>query len=282
MALLELLHAALALNLVGWAVSCAHETGHYYDLTGSFTFLLLTTLSATVFRPAACVVDSAPVLPVLPPLPPRQLLASAMLTLTTLRLGLFLFSRIMSSGRDRRLDPYLKAPSRFLVLWVAQSLWAFIGSLPVLAINTSCGGGATTTSPTAAPLSTVDYLALGSWLVGFVVEVAADEQKRRFRANPANAGRYISTGLWSRSRHPNYFGQIVMGWSLALFALPSLVNEAGGLWFLAALCPLFETWLLLRVSGVPLLEKLGEERWGKEDGYRRYVRSTPAVVPRLL
>ena len=115
------------------------------------------------------------------------------------------------------------------------------------------------------------------WLTGFTIEVMADRQKSRFRADPANRGRFISTGLWSRSRHPNYFGEITLWVGILLIAAPTL---RGWQW-VAVLSPLFVTVLLTRVSGIPLLEKKADTKWGDDPAYQEYKASTPVLIPRL-
>jgi steroid 5-alpha reductase family enzyme len=115
------------------------------------------------------------------------------------------------------------------------------------------------------------------WLIGFAIEVVADTQKRRFRADPANAGRFISTGLWSRSRHPNYFGEILLWSGVALMAVPTL---SGWRW-VVLISPVFVWLLLTRVSGVPLLEARAAARFGDDLAYGAYVKHTPVLVPRL-
>ena len=115
------------------------------------------------------------------------------------------------------------------------------------------------------------------WVFGFVFEVVADSQKSRFNADPANKGKFIQTGLWARSRHPNYFGEIVLWLGIAVIALPVL---QGWQWF-ALISPLFVTLLLTRVSGIPLLEKKADQKWGGQEDYETYKKKTPVLIPRL-
>ena len=115
------------------------------------------------------------------------------------------------------------------------------------------------------------------WAVGFAIEVVADSQKSRFSANPDNKGKFIQTGLWSRSRHPNYFGEIMLWIGVAIIALPVL---RGWQW-VALISPVFVTLLLTRVSGVPLLEKKADKKWGGQADYESYKKRTPELIPRL-
>ena len=121
----------------------------------------------------------------------------------------------------------------------------------------------------AAPLGPLDAAAVVLWAIGFAFEAIGDAQLARFKANPANAGKVLRSGLWARTRHPNYFGESLMGWGVWLCAL-----AAGAWWTIFA--PLLMTFLLLRVSGVALLERtLAAEK----PEYAAYVREVPAFAP---
>jgi steroid 5-alpha reductase family enzyme len=139
-------------------------------------------------------------------------------------------------------------------------------------------GAALAAMTTAAETELGPLTALGAavWLIGFGIEATADAQKRAFRAEPANRGRFIHTGLWAWSRHPNYFGEITLWVGIALIALPAL----SGWQHLTLVSPLFVTILLTRVSGVPLLEARGKKAWGDDPDYRDYLARTPVLVPR--
>ena len=125
-------------------------------------------------------------------------------------------------------------------------------------------------------LGPLDALGLTLWVLGLSIEVIADHQKTQFRADPRNDGRFITTGLWSWSRHPNYFGEILLWTGLCLAASASL---SGGQWVSWA-SPALVTLLLTRVSGIPMLEERAEARWGDDPDYRAYVARTSVLVPR--
>ena len=252
---------SLLLNILGWGASLALNTEKLYDATGAISFILVNITAFLLADPTAR--GDA-----------RPMLATLTIMSWAGRLGAFLLARVLGHS-DRRLTPYLRDPIGFLVIFVAQSAWVFCSSLPVLALHASAGrariGGAW------------DAAALGVCWAAALLQVLADEQKRAFRAVPANRGKFIASGLWARSRHPNYFFQMVFAWALAAFALPGLAAGCGALvGALAALGPLLESFLLLRVSGVPLLEKAANDKWGDDARYRQYVAATPCVVPRLL
>ena len=115
------------------------------------------------------------------------------------------------------------------------------------------------------------------WVLGMVVEITADAQKTAFKADPANEGRFIRSGLWARSRHPNYFGEIVIWLGVFLVAAPVLT----GWQWVALISPLFVILLLTRVSGIPLLEQKADRTWGGQDDYEAYKKRTPSLIPRL-
>lgn len=246
----------LLLNIAGWAICSIFETDLIYDLTGSISFISVAAVSIW----AGDSIGS------------RQLLASTGIALWALRLGSFLFIRAVRNGGDKRLEKYKTKPWSFLVLWLVQSVWVLMGTLPVLTIS----GGA----PSDVSASQWDIGCIAGWVTGVLVQIIADEQKRAFNANPRNKGRFISSGLWKYSRHPNYFGQMLLNVSMALFCLPAMgASTTSWVQCLAVLSPLFEIWLLLRLSGIPPLEKTAKDRWGDDPAYRRYVASTNVLIP---
>merc|ERR1719210_2715867 len=125
-----------------------------------------------------------------------------MVTVWCIRLGSFLFARILRDGKDSRFDEFKKNWLRFLGVWTIQSTWCFFVASPALVMITS--------EACHASMSIIDFVGWTTWLFAFVIEVVADNQKDNFRRDPANKGKFITTGLWAYSRHPNYFGEILM------------------------------------------------------------------------
>jgi steroid 5-alpha reductase family enzyme len=241
--------------LIQWLVfipSYIFQTEKFFDLTGSITYISVTVI-ALVFSAGP---DS------------RSILLAALVIIWAIRLGSFLFGRIKKAGKDDRFDEFKPSFIRFLNVWTIQGLWVtFTLAAALVAITT-------VNKKELDVLAIVGFLV---WIFGFAFEVIADSQKSRFNADPANKGKFIQTGLWSRSRHPNYFGEIVLWIGVAIIALPVL---QGWNW-VALISPLFVTLLLTRVSGVPMLEKKADKKWGGQEEYESYKKKTPVLIPRL-
>jgi len=228
------------------------QTEKFFDLTGSLTYITLSTLA--LFLSAG--VDG------------RATLVWALVVIWAARLGTFLFSRIKKAGKDDRFDEIKPSFIRFLNVWTIQGLWVTFTLIAALVTIT-------TTNRKALDLfALIGFLV---WVFGFTLEVVADYQKSRFNANPNNKGKFIQSGLWSRSRHPNYFGEIVLWLGVMIIALPVL---QGWQW-VALISPLFVTLLLTRVSGIPLLEKKADQKWGGQADYEAYKKQTPVLIPRF-
>lgn len=228
------------------------QTEKFFDITGSITYISIT-LAAMFF---SADIDA------------RSILLSALVVIWAVRLGTFLFSRIQKAGKDDRFDEIKPSFVRFLNVWTIQGLWVtFTAAAALVAI----------TSTHRKELDLFAVIGFLVWIFGFTVEVVADSQKGRFNADPQNKGKFIQTGLWSRSRHPNYFGEIMLWIGVAIIALPVL---QGWQW-VAMISPLFVTLLLTRVSGIPMLEKKADKKWGGQEDYEAYKKRTPVLIPRL-
>ena len=187
-----------------------------------------------------------------------------MIGVWALRLGSYLFLRIHRAGSDRRFDEVKQDFWQFLMAWSLQAVWVFL---------TLCCALTAITSVEPRPLGIWAEIGAIVWVTGFGIEVLADRQKSAFRKNPANQGRYITSGLWAWSRHPNYFGEFVLWVGVALIALPVL----SGWQFVTLISPIFVFLLLTRISGIPPLETRAEAKWGDDPEYRAYVERTPVL-----
>jgi len=227
------------------------QTEDYYDLVGSLTYLSLLALMVLAS----------------PELATAKLCIVAAVGLWALRLGSFLFARAKQYGGDSRFDKIKPFFMRFFMTWNLQGLWVFL----------TLGGGLTALSSKQNYQSQLDYLCLTIgltlWLLGFCIEVIADRQKSSFKSDPANHGQFIHTGLWSKSRHPNYCGEIILWLGIALAASPVL----NGWQWLAWISPLFVYLLLTRVSGLPMLEAKANKTWGDDPQYQQYRDNTPVL-----
>ena len=246
---------AFAINLAAWTLAAARKTERFYDLTGTCTYLAVMALCLAVAASEGL-------------LEPRRMLVAGLVVVWALRLGVFLVQRIRRDGRDGRFDQLKTHPGRFLVPWSLQALWVTLTLAAALVVWSRVDPG--------PALGWVDLLGAATWGAGFGIEVMADRQKTRFKAEPANEGRFIQTGWWAWSRHPNNFGEIVLWTGVFIISVPLL---SGWTWA-AASSPVFVALLLTRVSGVPLLEARADHRWGGQPDYEAYKAQTPVLIPR--
>jgi steroid 5-alpha reductase family enzyme len=242
---------AFAINWVAFVPAYLRQTEHYYDLVGSLTYLTTTVLALALSRPS----DG------------RSWLLVILIVIWAGRLGTFLFRRVKAVGKDGRFDRIKQSPIRFLLAWSTQALWV---------IFTAAAAHAAIASSQSEPLGWVAAIGILVWIFGFAVEAAADGQKNRFRSDPSNQGRFIDQGLWAWSRHPNYFGEITLWVGVAIIALPAL----SGWQYVTLLSPVFVWALLTRASGIPLLERRADKRWGGQEDYEAYKARTPVLVLR--
>ena len=241
---------SFAIQWMAFIPAYALKTERFYDLTGSLTYLALLA-SAARFGPPRSVADT---------------LLLVMCGLWALRLGSFLFLRIHKDGADKRFTQIKTHFWRFAVSWTLQGLWVFFTLCPVLIV---------VASPTWHHTTAWTVAGAGLWALGFGIEIIADWQKRQFRGDPQNAGRFIQSGLWAKSRHPNYVGEMLLWLGVFIMCVPML----HGWQWVGIVSPLFITLLLTKVSGVPLLEASANARWGKEADYIAYKAKTPVLWP---
>jgi steroid 5-alpha reductase family enzyme len=243
---------AFLINWVAFIPAYLLQSEKFYDLTGGITYISVTIL-AIVLTP---VVDG------------RSILLVTLVIIWSARLSSFLFRRIIKEGKDSRFDDIKPSFMRFFNVWSIQALWV---------VFTMAAALAAITTTTRVELGLFALIGLVVWVFGFGFEVTADTQKSHFRADPKNKGKFINTGLWAHSRHPNYFGEIVLWIGIAIITLPVL---RGWQW-ITLVSPVFVTVLITRISGIPLLEKSADEKWGGQVDYETYKENTPVLIPRL-
>ncbi|KAM0948928.1 putative 3-oxo-5-alpha-steroid 4-dehydrogenase [Dioscorea sansibarensis] len=196
----------------------------------------------------------------------RQIVLTVLVVIWGLRLGLFLLMRILQWGEDRRFDEMRNNLGKLAVFWIFQAVWVWTVSLPVTVVNAS------DRDPSVQAQDIIGWI---MWSIGMSIEATADQQKLIFKNFPVNKGRWCNVGVWRYSRHPNYFGEILLWWGIFVASTPVL---HGAEW-LVIFGPVFLTLLLLFVSGVPLLEESADKRYGGMEEYRLYKSTTSPLVP---
>lgn len=244
------------IQLVVFIPSYLAQTEHFYDLTGGITYL--STMGYMAYRHQELFGNWDL----------RSLVLTALIALWAIRLSSFLFTRVKRVGKDGRFDSLKTSFTRFLLTWMLQGLWVFMCTYPALIALASPSN------------SEMIFLGVGTviWLIGWLYEVVADRQKTTFNKNPDNAGKFIDTGVWKHSRHPNYVGELILWTGITLIAVPVFQ----GLQWAALITPIFVYWLLNKVSGVNLLEARADKKWGDDPKYQQYKNNTPIFFPKLF
>ena len=185
----------------------------------------------------------------------------------SIRLGIYLLRRILLIKIDHRFDDKRDSFLRFGAFWILQALTVWILILPVY--------GSASSDSLSSGITIWFIIGSAAWLKGFIIETVSDYQKYIFKKNPDNKGKFISKGLWKYSRHPNYFGEILLWWGIAAACIPYFKGPE----FLYLISPVFITFLLLKVTGIPLLEKSWEEKWGGDPEFQNYKKQTSLLIP---
>lgn len=245
---------AVALTfIIQWIVfipSFLNKTEHFFDLTGSLTFISVVLIT----------------LMLIPEIYVRDIVIALLVVIWATRLGSFLFLRVRKDGGDGRFTIMKTKFWWFLMTWNIQGMWVFLSLAAGLAAMTS-----------AEKVEADIFLIVGLvvWVLGFSIEVISDGQKSKFRSKTENKDKFITSGIWSWSRHPNYFGEILLWCGITIIALPVLQ----GWQFITLISPIFIIILLTQISGVRLLELRGKKKWGENEEYRKYLRNTSVLIP---
>jgi steroid 5-alpha reductase family enzyme len=246
-----LLGLAVGINILMFIPAFLFKTDKLTDISYAASFLILASIVAS---------QSTQEL--------GHILLYAFVTLWSIRLGGFLLYRINKQGRDKRFDEMRSKFFSFLKFWLLQGVSVFVILIPALLYWQNENLNYNTLSVIGAII----------FIIGLSVEFLADIQKFNFNQRKNKSTAWIDEGLWSRSRHPNYFGEISVWFGIYLFVLPSLsLNQA----LIGLIGPLFITSLLLFVSGIPLLEKSADKKWGNKKRYQEYKKRTPVLIPKL-
>ena len=246
---------AFLIQWVAYIPAYIFQTEKFYDLTGSLSYL---TVIWFVFFSSNN----------LSGLNIQNLIVVTLISIWAIRLGTFLFGRIHKAGEDKRFRTIKTSASQFFMTWTLQGMWVSICTMcAITAISSSQGIIA----------NALFYLGLAFFIVGFAIEVVSDQQKSAFRAVPENKEKFITSGLWSKSQHPNYFGEILLWSAIALLSISSL----NGTQYLTLISPIFTYVLLVYISGVRMLDDMGNKKWGHLEEYKEYKRNTPTLFLKL-
>ena len=246
-----------SIYFIHWIVflpSYIAQTEKFFDITGTVAYLfslLLTIYFLTITQNIIHV---------------RSLTILILIFVWSIRLGYFLFSRITRDKVDKRFTNLKKSFSKFFVTWTVSGMWVFITLL----------NGLTVIINNVSYFNDLFYvIGLATWIIGFSIEVISDEQKKRFKRNVENKNKFISTGLWKFSRHPNYFGEMLIWIGISIISFPTLT----GFQYLTLISPFFVIWLLINISGINLLEEKADLKWGSVNSYIKYKKHTPVLIP---
>ena len=229
------------------------QTEKFYDLTGSITYL--TAVFYTLYVTGSNNLS--------------DLIIVGCVTVWAIRLGSFLFMRIHKAGEDRRFRTIKPNFTRFFMTWTLQGMWVSMCLLCVLTALSSYSG---------VVMNSIFFIGLIVFILGLSIEIIADYQKTVFRRNIENKDKFITTGLWSLSRHPNYFGEILLWTGVAVMSISSLQ----GLQYITLISPVFVYVLLVYISGVRLLEAQAKKKWGHLDSFNEYIKNTPRLFFKIF
>ena len=243
---------AFLIQWLAYIPAYVFQTEKFYDLTGSLTYLSVTWYALILASGDFANANLANTVIVL------------LISLWALRLGSFLFMRIHKDGEDKRFRTIKPSATQFFMTWTLQGLWVSLCSMCALTAISS---------DTGVVVNALFYFGLGLFVLGFSTEIVADNQKSKFRSFPENRDKFITTGLWAKSRHPNYFGEIVLWAGIAVMSFSSLE----GWQYLTLISPIFTYILLVYVSGVRMLEARADKKWGHDEDYKKYKSNTPVL-----
>ena len=246
---------AYAIHWIAYIPAYVFQTENFYDLTGSVTYLSVVWF---VFLSTYQSIS----------LNFGNLILVLLISIWTIRLGLFLFMRIHKAGEDKRFRTIKTAASQFFMTFTLSGLWVTLCSMCALVAISS---------PEGLVMNALTYVGIILFIIGFGIEIVADNQKTAFRSIEANKDSFITSGLWSKSRHPNYFGEVLLWFAIAVISFSSLE----GLQLITLISPVFTYILLVYVSGVRMLEDMNDKKWADNEQYKSYKKNTPMLFPKL-
>tara|TARA_Y100000590_G_scaffold375927_1_gene441152 strand:- start:193 stop:957 length:765 start_codon:yes stop_codon:yes gene_type:complete len=234
------------------------KTERFFDLTGAIANTTVVSI-ALYYK----YMHFSPILDY------RSIIIQILVSLWAIRLGAFLFYRVLSDGKDRRFDEIKISFLKFLFTWNLSAFWVFI---------TTCCALTVISSKMVVVPDYYMFFGIFLWVAGFLVETIADFQKRKFKSISSNKDQFINSGLWSISRHPNYLGEIILWSGIAVIGLPVLSRFE----YITLISPIFVYLLLTRISGINLLEEIADKKWGNLDSYNLYKKTVPVLFPNIF
>ena len=246
---------AYVIHWIAYIPAYVFQTEKFYDLTGSVTYLSVVWF---VFLSTYQSIS----------LNFGNLILVLLISIWTIRLGLFLFMRIHKAGEDKRFRTIKTSASQFFMTFTLSGLWVTLCSMCALVAISS---------PEGLVMNALTYVGIILFIIGFGIEIVADNQKTAFRSIEANKDSFITSGLWSKSRHPNYFGEVLLWFAIAVISFSSLE----GLQLITLISPVFTYILLVYVSGVRMLEDMNDKKWADHEQYKSYKKNTPMLFPKL-
>ena len=247
---------SFTIHLIIFIPSAIMKNEKFYDFTGMIAYLSIIIFA---IQQKYIQIHSIDI---------YSLVLSLLISIWTLRLGIFLFYRVLKVGEDIRFKDVKNNALKFFVWFSISSLWVSLTTMAAMNVVTSKNYNKDLT-----------LLCIGTiiWIIGFLFEIISDYQKIKFKNNALNKNKFIDSGLWSISRHPNYFGEIILWIGIYIITLPS----TSGLEYLGIISPLFVIVLLNKVSGINLLEASADKKWGSSKEYQKYKKITPRLIPKL-
>ena len=233
---------AYVIHWIAYIPAYVFQTEKFYDLTGSVTYLSVVWF---VFLSTYQSIS----------LNFGNLILVLLISIWTIRLGLFLFMRIHKAGEDKRFRTIKTSASQFFMTFTISGLWVTLCSMCALVAISS---------PEGLVMNALTYVGIILFIIGFGIEIVADHQKTAFRSIEANKDSFITSGLWSKSRHPNYFGEVLLWFAIAVISFSSLE----GLQLITLISPVFTYILLVYVSGVRMLEDMNDKKWADDEQYK--------------
>ena len=246
---------AYVIHWIAYIPAYVFQTEKFYDLTGSVTYLSVVWF---VFLSTYQSIS----------LNFGNLILVLLISIWTIRLGLFLFMRIHKAGEDKRFRTIKTSASQFFMTFTLSGLLVTLCSMCALVAISS---------PEGLVMNALTYVGIILFIIGFGIEIVADNQKTAFRSIEANKDSFITSGLWSKSRHPNYFGEVLLWFAIAVISFSSLE----GLQLITLISPIFTYILLVYVSGVRMLEDMNDKKWADDEQYKSYKKNTPMLFPKL-